>query len=185
MGWTSLHRDAGISNREFFAGVLNSELQIVADGARRAPRHSGYTSVYYAAVRRPDGETFAIVALMSWTPRSRWNFTYKLMDETVGPVESSAPRAVLAALTPTSSDYASQWRAACQARLDAAAARPKVKPGDQVAFAAPLRFTNGYEASTFTFEQRNTFRTGAGFRVRISGWREMDYRLAPAEEVAA
>lgn len=45
---------------------------------------------------------------------------YKDLDETVGPVESRAPAAILDLLSPTTDNWALEWRQRCRAKLMAA-----------------------------------------------------------------
>ncbi|WP_345188954.1 hypothetical protein [Microbacterium panaciterrae] len=138
MGATSTHKPAGQKPAEYFADYFTHG-EIIASAARRNPSFSpgcgDWQYEFYAAVRYLEphphaGEVFALVVLYSVAPGSYYNFTYKDMDETMGPGASSAPRAVLEALTPTDHEYAK--RVAC-ALLGEPAAR-----GGEAARAARL-----------------------------------------------
>lgn len=181
MGWTSLHRDKGLSNDEFFTHeLLGDGLQLVASATIK--------SVYYAAVRESETDkVFGVVVLIKRAPRSDHNFFYKGMDETMGPGESEAPAAVLDALTETDSEWATEWRARCRENLARKAASAKVVPGTRVRFPRGLTFRFRGElvdAFEFTYEpdgrRRNIFRTAGleeNFRVTISDWQTAAYEL--------
>lgn len=168
MGWTTMRREPGTTDRDFFADYLGAGRTIVACATVR--------NVFYAAVREESGETWALVTLLRRT-RGYYNFGYKSMTEESGPYSVDAPAAVLEALTPTENKYALEWRARVRARLEAKAARPKVKPGQTVRFAKPIPFSDGVERDTFTLIQRSTLRSKGGALVRIANWRERQYEL--------
>lgn len=109
MGSTSTHKEAVVPVRTFFEHYFTGAT-IIASGTRRDPDYVAGTVdwpyEFYAAVRYDEGhphagEVFAFVVLYAIAPSRYYNFTYKDLDETVGPVASHAPRAVLEALTPT------------------------------------------------------------------------------------
>ena len=110
MGWTYYHAPAGSSTRDLIVAELNSDIEIVAQGMTG--------KVWYAAARYAGSdEVFALVALTDRRSRTYHNFGYKLMDESVGPCEAHAPKRVLQVLTPTTSEWAGEWRTACWANL--------------------------------------------------------------------
>jgi hypothetical protein len=179
MGWTSLHREPGMTDREFFENefptMLGERGEIVACAT------VGFT--FYAAVRQHDtGETWALVVL---TQRRRGyeNFFYKEMSEAAGPGDTSAPAAVLDALTPTDDQWSNEWRQACRDRLAKRAAARKVKPGTVIEFSRPFDFSGGRSYSRFRFERRDVLVALDGTRVRIPGWRDRDWTIT--EEAAA
>lgn len=183
MGWTGYHREKGQTDREHLQnelcrdGLRIVECATITDGEYR---------VFYAAVRYeqatagfPEGYTFGLVVLQKWMRAGYENYYRKEMDETMGPCYYDAPAKVLDALSPTDSDYATEWRAKCRERLAAKAAVPKVKPGDRVRFAQALRFGNGAELREFTFVQRSVFRGVEDGRLyRIPSWRKMPFEKA-------
>lgn len=106
---------------------------------------------------------FGMVVLTRWRKRER-EFMFKAISETMGPVENRCPARILKLLTPaaelanqTQSPYLAArfgndpkenwglaWREACAANL--AAPKPmRVKVGDKVQFAAPVKFRDGVE----------------------------------------
>lgn len=169
MGATSTHKTAGVSVSDYFADYFTNAT-IIASGTRRDPDYIGgsydWPYEFYAAVRYNDGhphagEVFAFVVLYSVAPSSYYNFTYKDMDETVGPGAVHAPRRVLEALTPTDHEYANQWRAACWANLELEEAKPRVRRGDHIRFVEPFTFGGGLQTTTetvFEVEGRDALR---------------------------
>jgi hypothetical protein len=122
------------------------------------------------------------------SPSSFYNFTYKDMDETVGPGAYHAPRRVLEALTPTEHEYANQWRARCWANLELEEAKPRVHRGDRIRFAEPFTFSGGLQTTTDTvFEviERDVLRlVDHGLRVKIPGGARAASRSRSAEHAA-
>ena len=100
MGWTTLHRVPGTTDREFFEAEFpdtltrNGEILDCATGG----------GAFYAAVRtRETGQVWALVVLVrrSGAGAGRWgNFGYKEMDERMGPVEARCPARLLDLLSP-------------------------------------------------------------------------------------
>ena len=58
-----------------------------------------------------------------------------------------APAKLLDLLSPTTAKYALAWRKRC--RDNAARNNRRLKPGDTIRFATPLRFADGSEGQTF------------------------------------
>ena len=95
MGSTSLHREPGISNREFFERELPNTL--TRDG--QILDCASIAGTFYAAVQQKDsGEVWAAVVLMSRCG-GYYNFTYKEMSENEGPTEDRCPIWILDRLT--------------------------------------------------------------------------------------
>ena len=87
-------------------------------------------TVYYAAVKAlvrglvTDGkdlepipeqeqETFGVVMLTSVNSKDYFNFSYKVIDETMGPCDTRCPESILKLLSPTDNEYANNWRKRC------------------------------------------------------------------------
>lgn len=179
MGATGIHLERGRKMADAALDSLDPRLTVLE---HRTVRTSGeWQYVLYAAVEdRVLEQTFGLVVLMHRNPSPRvyWNFTYKYVDETMGPNEASCPAVVLDLLTPTDDEYAQAWRAQCRKNLESPPA--KVSPGGTVKFARTLRFGDGVEAAVFTFVGRTTFRRVIDGRlVRIPNWRR-NYEWAVA-----
>lgn len=132
----------------------------------------GWTEVYLAVQDIDTGEVWAGVCLVN---RSHGSLSMKELSETMGPFYYRCPERILDVLTPTDSESANTWRAKCREYHAARKARPKIRAGDTVRFAAPIRFSNGAELDTLQFVRGSTFSDGWG-RYRVSNWRDMPYQ---------
>ena len=139
MGWTSYHAtnydSKGRVNRkaecnEYFEGGLNKGHYKVVKSAMKG-------SVYYAAVKKllkyigedengksvyeqlpeAEQEVFAVVFLTAVDSKDYFNFSYKEMDESMGPCYYDCPKSILDALSPTESEWAIEWRKKCWEKL--------------------------------------------------------------------
>jgi hypothetical protein len=177
MGSTSTHREPGLSDRAFFEAEFPETL------TRRGEILACATvgGAFYAAVRDKDsGTTWALIIKITRS-RGYWNFTYKEMDETMGPAEDRCPARILDLLSPASSEHASGWRRRCRQNAARLATAKTVRPGSTVRFGRPLAFSGGDHLDTFIFEKRSTFRDPhSAARYRIPGWRDRyDYQVIP------
>lgn len=138
MGWTSYHAEHYKSN-----GTIDRKAECDAyflEGLNRGHyevlKSAMVGSVYYAAVRcltryvgkddngkaiYEDAEglpVWAAVFLTSTNAKDYFNFSYKDMDETMGPCERSCPVSILKLLSPTDSEWANEWRTACYRKAE-------------------------------------------------------------------
>jgi len=145
MGWVTYYRPPGQTDREHFTKEL-------LDGGREILDCATVRNTFYAAVKDPSGEVWALVCLLQRT-RGEHNFGYKSMDETVGPGVQDCPARILDLLTPTQSKYALEWRDRCRAQLERKTEAQKstatVKDGTVIRLAKPLHFQGGHEAQEF------------------------------------
>lgn len=114
MGWT-FYPAAPASPKD----TLNRTLTWTNDGgARHVLKGLFVGSTYYAAVehQRPDGSVH-VYAVVILTQRSKGEWGYKDMDESMDPNEARCPRSVLALLSPTDSGFAQRWRERCERQL--------------------------------------------------------------------
>jgi hypothetical protein len=134
MGWTSYHATyykKGKIDRKaecdayFMEGLNRGHFNVL--------KSSMVGSTYYAAVQRtvkyvgkdekgegiyetlPENErtTFGIVFLTSTDSKDYFNFSYKDMDESMGPGYCDCPKGILDLLSSTDNQYANDWRKAC------------------------------------------------------------------------
>lgn len=138
MGWTSYHatyyKKNGTIDRKaecdaYFMEGLNA-------GFYRIVKSTLIGSVYYAAVENlkrykenengkyiienisfTERKIWAAVFLTSVDSREYYNFSYKDMDETMGPSDNNCPLSVLSLLSPTDNKYANEWRQRCLAHI--------------------------------------------------------------------
>lgn len=147
-------------------------------------RQTGYAAV---ETTYPDGRTevWAAVFALGFYPRARWGetFSYKDMTESMGPRQTDCPRRILERLTPTDNKYANEWRAKCWERIHRRE-NNKLKPGDYIRFAEPLKFTDS-ETRFDTFRYDPIFNRDRfvgilengydGLSCRIRRWRDREF----------
>ena len=122
MGWLYMQSLGGFPTPKAY---LDDQFTYARGDARARVLRSAIVGkrVYYAAVEflKPPAprEVFGLVCLIDHNPRDPegYLFGYKDISEDMGPVESDCPLAILDPLTPTSRQYALDWRARCRANL--------------------------------------------------------------------
>lgn len=114
MGWTSIHAEnyykSGAINRKKECDTLLSENKL------NRLKSAMVGGTYYAAVEDKTGRVFAVVILTHCSGKEYFNFCYKLMDESYGPVESDCPDSILNLLSNTEEEYSLNWRTRCRKR---------------------------------------------------------------------
>jgi hypothetical protein len=178
MGWTSVHREPGMTDRAFFErvlpGTLTREGEILDSTTIRG--------VFYAAVRqRPTaqyrpGETWCAVIFMQRTG-GRHNCRYKELADTSHPGEFDCPPRILDLLSPTDSESANEWRQRCREQAARMAAAAAVKAGVVIRFADVLRFRDGHVGREFMYVRGAVFQGPKGGLYHIRNWRNRDYEI--------
>lgn len=165
MGWTAGHLQGPFTAR---AAI---EFDLGAEFVARVVDTTRHGKVIYAAVGSTDGrEVFGLVLL---TVRTKGVLFTKAVSESMGPVEDHCPALILDQLTEPNNDNAREWRERCRAHL----ARSRLRPGQKVTFAKPLRFTNGDVRRTLIFQDGARFRSANGTLYHIRSWKEFDYKV--------
>jgi hypothetical protein len=185
MGWTTCNKPRGITPADFLARDAGWT------GGRAIVGKASAPGAVYLALRIPaehvsdyDRKTFipaadgsittALVYLVSRGEGARayYNFGYKDMTESMGPVISTAPARFLALLSPirpeaiaeglairkaagndwsgNSALSAHEWRERCGARATVKANRIKLTDGLKVVLPYNQKFTDGRELNAFT-----------------------------------
>lgn len=138
MGWTSIHAthykngkvDRKAECDAYFMEGLNR-------GYYEVLKSSMVGRVYYAAVKPlkkynkdingneiimdipiNEQQVFGVVFLTSIDNQDYYNFSYKDMDESMGPCYYDCPKGILDLLTPTDSEWANNWRTKCRERIE-------------------------------------------------------------------
>ncbi len=106
MGWTTMHRKTPV--KDWFASEINSGLNKVVE-VKIVHRKE-----LYAAIQKENGEVVAFMYLLDYKKDGYYNFGYKSMDETCMPYYFKCPKSILDKLTPTTNEYAIQWREECR-----------------------------------------------------------------------
>lgn len=139
MGWTSypatkFNNDGSINRKaecdSYFEEGLNRGYYKIEKSAIKGSTYYAAVTVLLTPKKNPDGtealdefghciyepipkneqETFGIVML---TGVKDGEFAYKPISESMGPCEHKCPKSVLDALSPTTNEYALEWRQAC------------------------------------------------------------------------
>lgn len=178
MGAVQYHRPKGQTDREHLQSELFTDTKFtIIDSVTKG-------TTFYGAVH--DGLTDEVWALIVLQQRLRghYNYSRKVMDETVGPYYYDCPDRILDLLTPTENECARAWRMACRTRNAQRAARPKIKAGDTVRFADRFAFGDGHEGDTFVFISGSTFRAAGSInRYRIPRWRDRSFEKVSTDIV--
>lgn len=187
MGWTGLHREKGLSDREFF----EKEFPIGLTQRGRVLECASTFEAFFAIVENgPDAGSYSnqrwvLVVLKTWG-RGYYNFHYKDMDEAMGPCGTYCPPKFLEAvecLVPTPpNESAAEWRRGCKEHVVArAAAKQRAKSvaeGAVLKFAKPIQFQDESTWDTLVYQGQNLFRPEGGYgRYRITDWKERAYEL--------
>lgn len=130
MGWSTTYKDKTISAKQYIEKnllVWNSPTHnySVLDGG------VSKFHTYYGAVEKTDKvtgerEVFAVVFLLSYHKNQAYNFGYKSICESMGPMQAECPARILKLLTTTDNENANQWRAQCWNRINNKKLRPKI-----------------------------------------------------------
>lgn len=138
MGWTSYHAthykngkvDRKAECDAYFMEGLNR-------GYYEVLKSSMVGSTYYAAVKPlkryskdiseneiivdipiNEQQVFGVVFLTSIDSKDYHNFSYKDMEESMGPCYYDCPKGILDLLSPTDSEWANNWRTKCRERIE-------------------------------------------------------------------
>lgn len=140
MGWTSYHathynRRGEIDRKAECDEVFTENSE---HGKWEVLKSSMHGSTWYAAVRRtrPSGESyvFGAVCLTSVDSGDYYNFSYKDMDESMGPCSYDCPISILDLLSPTKDESALAWRERCRAKAKNRTSLSRLPVGTTVEF---------------------------------------------------
>lgn len=114
MGWTSYNANYYKNGKVDRVAEIKSHFE--QNENYNVLKASSVGSTIYLAVERIVNEekvVFAAVYLTSINMKDYYNFSYKDMDETVGPCQRECPESILKLLTPTDNEWANEWRNDC------------------------------------------------------------------------
>jgi hypothetical protein len=180
MGWTGTNRPQGQSALAFFREKFDHPHGRVIDAAS-----VGFSEVYLAYEILDDAGqrrgVIAVVCLVHWYKDAYYNFGYKDIEESAGPGCCNCPERILRQLTEFDfgsdmpNQWSREWRERCREGLKKRQSRPKLRPGDIVAFPEPLEFSNGERIGVFEVQRAS----GRMLRLTrpLSGWAYMYYRV--------
>ena len=136
MGWTSYqathYKNGRIDRKAECDSIFNNDMVTWDDDRKIIGKYEVLKSTmvggtYYAAIKRTKFATetepeqsliFAMVCLTSTNMKDYYSFSYKDMDESMGPYCYDCPKSILDLLSPTDNEYANQWRQACYENID-------------------------------------------------------------------
>lgn len=185
MGWTCIPVVFTSRNLQEIKYHLIKEWEV--GGNYKVREYSKKSNTVYMAVENLlSKEIFAVVTLISF---SEGEFCWKTMDETMGPLHVECPQKILKMLTPTSNEYAKEWRGACwnYHRVNKITAS-KYQHGDILEFFDPIVFKDGSEETRFIYYKHGHSSYFAFFRgqtdmkrvypeCRIRNWRRLNPRV--------
>lgn len=145
MGWMTLSQAPASERREIDAIAAPHEVV----------RASKVGSVWYVAARR-NGIISALIILTSRNRDGSWS--YKDLSEDMDPTAADAPPAILDCLSPTTDEYAINWRDQCWLNYENKQAINKLRYGQVIKVKTPITF-GGKACDTFTVA---TYRTKSG-----------------------
>lgn len=162
MGWISYHADHYYKN-----GSINRKKEcdnLFSDGYE-VVKSQMVGGTYYAAVRKGE-KVFGVVVLTSVNKHSYCNFSYKDIDETMGPAQRRCPDSILDLLTETDCEWALEWRRRCREY------NRRYKELDGMDLGSKIRAT--IDDTARVYEKR---RSRSGLRSGIKWW--ADYYYCP------
>lgn len=170
MGLTSFINLTGLSKKD----TMTHELERY--GSVKVLKCAIVRGVYYGACEsaKHPGEVWAIVCLVK---TRNAEFSFKDMDETMGPYFYDCPKSILDMLTPTTSEWANAWRSKCRERIESG-----YKTIAQQLNALPIGtriFANGVELvkSPAAYQFKTPFWFDIGSRTYVPKTRIKEFKL--------
>jgi len=184
MGWTSSHKDYGMTVDEFFEKEFEStDFKFASKGALVN------MSEYYRAVYIPSKKQyFALVCRVHFERDDYYNFSYKDMDESVNPYYYNCPARIMKIVEQSEpcNDWSKEWRETVHKVLSRKEMVKSLAMGTVIKFKKPFHFGNDVEEDTFRIVDGNPYgkrRTKGlrsvhhGFRANIRNWKSMDFEV--------
>lgn len=114
MGWTSYsatyYKNGKVDRKAEIDSLFNRDGYSVL-------KSTMVGTTYYGAVkylnRQGKEVVFGLVCLTRVDNKDYYNFSYKDMDETMGPYAYDCPKSIIKLLTPTDNEFALKWREKC------------------------------------------------------------------------
>ena len=144
MGWTSIssHYDPSKSAIDYAIEELEG------GNWNTVIKRSGKYCAFRINQGHYEGQIAAAVLLTQSTKSDR---SWKIVTSDMGPADDSCPDSILDLLTEPTNDYDREWRERCRANNELKRRQPKLKPGDTVELAKPIRFSDGVSTTTLKF----------------------------------
>lgn len=167
MGWTSFYKPSHTSTKDFF----EKEYGFGPDYELLKVAIKNFSTVYMAVRYKPKDYVICFVCLVTYSPKSRYNFSYKEMTEFEGPVRRECPENILKLLTPLEEiakkdgkdvndypyQYAKNWRQDCWDNLKKRKSKPRISNGTIIKLSESVKFSDGNSYDLFQKVGRSFF----------------------------
>lgn len=188
MGWIYTEKDSSMSVKEFFEMEFGGQHTRVFDCAVVGLR-TAYVALESTAGGTKEPAVVAVVCHLDYAHSDRFNFGYKDVGEEDGPVEDECPERILDILSPTTCEYALDWRSRCKHRIEKRKSRPSLKTGSHLLLDSPIEFADRRSRDVFYIAdaRRRRFIARDGIRCKIprSALEENGYSVHLQEPVTA
>jgi hypothetical protein len=155
MGWTCHSRPL---RHETPVQFVTKEFSHEDDGTKTTVlAAAAVRGAIYAAIRHEDkrgGGSYVLCAVILFRNNKRDGFSYKAMDETMGPCKVDCPDRIMRLLSPVSEIptpcFAADWRQRVIATRAQRTALASLMPGAHIKLQHPVSFRGGISADRFT-----------------------------------
>lgn len=133
--WSQDHSRFKVLKSAMVGSTYYAAIQICKkwkEGAERSPEN-------LVDIPEEEREVFGEVILTSVNMKDFFNFSYKDIPETMGPCEDHCPMSIIKLLTPTTSEWANQWRDRCR---EYAKSRNSPNNPNKLPIGTKIKFTN-------------------------------------------
>jgi hypothetical protein len=111
MGWTEMYRFKPV--KDWFKDEIEGAYLVGEVKHKVLEVKIVHRTQLYAAIQQKSGNVYAVIGLLRYH-KGCYNFSYKLMSEYEMPYYFKCPKSILDKLTPTTDEYAIQWREECR-----------------------------------------------------------------------
>jgi hypothetical protein len=118
MGWQYVIRDCDETDFEYWSRKLNNDSWTIIDG--ETTDNDDAENIFFGAIRYEKATPFlgkgyvsCLVILQSWElpdDKSHLNFQFEILDENTSLCNFGCPSHILDLLSPTTNEFASDWR---------------------------------------------------------------------------
>ena len=111
MGWTEMYRLKPV--KDWFKDEIEGAYIVGEVKHKVLEVKIVHRTQLYAAIQQKSRNVYAVIGLLRYH-KGFYNFSYKLMSEYEMPYYFKCPKSILDKLTPTTDEYAIQWREECK-----------------------------------------------------------------------
>ena len=111
MGWTEMYRHKPV--KDWFKDEIEGAYIVGEVKHKVLEVKIVHRTQLYAAIQQKNGSVYAVIGLLKYH-KGFYNFSYRLMSEYEMPYYFKCPKSILDKLTPTTDEYAIQWREECK-----------------------------------------------------------------------